>query len=104
MNRMGTKSAKGRSVGAARGEPAAGFGALLTHMTGFAPKPDDRDGFGLPYLPLAVWPATTPGAPWRSYPSNGGASPQPHLGTGACSATSAPGWELCMARRVPHSR
>ena len=29
---------------------------------------------------------------------------QPHLGTGACSATSASGWELCIARRVPHSR
>ena len=33
----------------------------------------------------------------------GGATPQPQRGTGACSATSAPGWELCTARRVPHS-
>jgi hypothetical protein len=35
--------------------------------------------------------------------SKGGASPQPQRGTGACFATSAPGWELCIARRVPHS-
>ena len=34
----------------------------------------------------------------------GGATPQPQCGTGACCATSAPGWELCMASRVPHSR
>jgi quercetin dioxygenase-like cupin family protein len=35
--------------------------------------------------------------------SKGGASPQPQRGTGACSATSASGWELCIASRVPHS-
>ena len=34
----------------------------------------------------------------------GGATPQPQCGTGACCTTSAPGWELCMASRVPHSR
>ena len=37
------------------------------------------------------------------YGSKGGASPQPQRGTGACSTTSAPGWELCIASRVPHS-
>jgi hypothetical protein len=34
----------------------------------------------------------------------GVATPQPQWGTGACGTTSAPGWELCMASRVPHSR
>ena len=40
----------------------------------------------------------------RCYGSKGGATPQPQCGTGACGGTSAPGWELCMAIRVPHSR
>ena len=35
--------------------------------------------------------------------SNGGASPQPQRGTGACSTTLASGCELCCASRVPHS-
>ncbi len=34
----------------------------------------------------------------------GGATPQPQCGTGAAGITSAPGCELCMASRVPHSR
>src|SRR5215207_10516908 len=33
----------------------------------------------------------------------GGASPQPHRGTGASWGTSAPGWEFSSASRVPHS-
>src|SRR5262249_52953989 len=33
----------------------------------------------------------------------GGASPHPQRGTGARSTTSAPGCELCSARRLPHS-
>ena len=40
----------------------------------------------------------------RLYGWYGGATPQPQCGTGACCTSSAPGWELCMASRVPHSR
>ena len=39
-----------------------------------------------------------------SYGRYGGASPQPHRGTGACAMTSASGCELLSAIRVPHSR
>ena len=40
----------------------------------------------------------------RAQPCQGGATPQPQRGTGACSATpSASGRELCIASRVPHS-
>ncbi len=39
-----------------------------------------------------------------SYGRYRGASPQPHRGTGACSTTSASGWSLRGAIRVPHSR
>ena len=43
-------------------------------------------------------------APGRQVPGwYGGATPQPHLGTGAWT-TSAPGWEFSIASRVPHSR
>ena len=38
------------------------------------------------------------------YGRYGGASPQPHRGTGACSMSSAPGCEFPSASRVPHSR
>jgi hypothetical protein len=36
-------------------------------------------------------------------PQDKGASPQPQRGTGACSKTSASGWELCIASLDPHS-
>ena len=39
----------------------------------------------------------------RRQPRNGGASPQPQRGTGACGMTSAPACELWSAMRVPHS-
>ncbi len=38
-----------------------------------------------------------------SQPVQGGATPQPHRGTGAAVTTAAPGWELVSASRVPHS-
>ena len=44
------------------------------------------------------WPSRD--APYGTY---GGASPQPQRGTGACSTTSAPGWEFASASLVPHS-
>jgi uncharacterized protein len=37
------------------------------------------------------------------YLIQGGAAPQSQRGTGASGATSAPGWELCSASRLPHS-
>ena len=46
-----------------------------------------------------------PESTWMSsYGRYGGASPQPHRGTGACAMTSASGCELLSAIRVPHSR
>ena len=47
-------------------------------------------------------------SPWRPssrprHPWYGGASPQPHRGTGACSTGAAPGAEFSTASRLPHS-
>src|SRR5580700_8321886 len=82
-----------------------------------APGPAGRDLRGRPVAgkqkmpqPADVLTANAPQAHRRKPPGNlsygwqGGATPQPQRGTGASSTTSAPGWELLMASRVPHSR
>jgi hypothetical protein len=78
------------------------FVERLPHLTRLGLQ-DVRSANAMSSNSVADYPAQT-SADGVSYGRYGGATPQPHLGTGACSTTSAPGWELCMARRVPHSR
>jgi hypothetical protein len=76
--------------------PATGFVVNRDFIE--APAPQRRRGC------LTPQPLPAPNTLHAGYEGwYGGASPQPHLGTGACGGGVAPGWELASAMRVPHS-
>jgi hypothetical protein len=88
-----------RGIGSFRSSPAASAACHGCDVSG-AWTSSCPVTFAL--VPTRVLP---PGGPRRStYGRYGGASPQPHRGTGACSTTSAPACEFPSANRVPHSR
>jgi hypothetical protein len=75
--------------------PAASAAGSLAVCRGFSTE--------VPVLPADRRVLATTACGGRAQPVQGGATPQPQCGTGALRTTSAPGWELVSASRVPHS-